>query len=246
MSTHVFVENIRYNTSPLVHHCPEDHPEKIWNTLVKLKGDCSDDIQKPKNLTVVTFNNQNEEMLLERRLNASKTEFLVLGKGLKYWNNPMKIGLLKEGLQRVQTEYVLVMDASDVVISGNLSQIVVGFEKFKCEVLYNASSCVYPAECHYSSIEDTIHQGLFSHLNSGCFIGKTDYCLSLYQEVSEYKDEITELHHYSDQIKIKPFYVKNHPKIKIDTMCEIFQIWNLRGRGMKCSDILKIRTKIHN
>ncbi|MFM8759713.1 MAG: glycosyltransferase domain-containing protein [Methylophilaceae bacterium] len=244
MSTHVLVENTRYDTLPVIHHCPEDHPQKIWNTLVKLKGDCSDDIQKPKNLTVITFNNQNEEMLLERRLNASKSEFLVLGKGLKEWRNPMKIELLKEGLQRVQTEYVLVMDASDVVISGSLARIVVEFKKFECEVLYNASSYVYPAEDRYSVMEDKIYQGLFSHLNSGCFIGRTNYCLNLYREVSEYSDEITERHHYSDQIKIKPFYIKNYPKIKIDTMCEIFQIWNVKG--MNCSDILKIRLKIHN
>jgi len=181
-------------------------------------------------------------MLLEHRLDSSNTEYALLGKEVEKWTNPHKIELLKNFLPSVKTEFVLVLDCCDVVISSDLSKIIDDFKTFNCNVLYNASSVVYPAEKHYSSIEEIICDDFFNHLNSGCFIGYKNYCLQLYTEAYEFEDEITKEHHYSDQIRLKALYVKKHPEIKIDSKCKIFQLFN--WKNMKSSEFLQICTKI--
>lgn len=242
MSNSIFVHNLHQNTFPYVHHCPLDVPEEIWHDLVRVRGSSSHSLNKPNDLTIITFNNTNEKMLLENRLDASNTEYVLLGKEVEKWTNPHKIELLKDFLPSVKTEFILVLDCCDVIISSDLSKIIDDFKTFNCNVLYNASSVVYPAEIHYSSIEKIICNDFFNHLNSGCFIGYKDYCLELYTEAYKFEDKITVEHYYSDQIRLKALYVQRYPEIKIDSNCKIFQLFH--WKNMKSSDFLHICTKI--
>lgn len=242
MPNSIFVHNRYQNSFPYVHHCPLDVPEKIWHELVRVRGSSSQSLKKPSDLTIITFNNTKEKMLLEQRLDASNTEYVLLGKEVEKWTNPHKIELLKDYLPFVKTEFVLVLDCCDVVISSDLSNIINDFKTFNCNVLYNASSVIYPAEKHYSAIEETICDDFFNHLNSGCFIGYKDYCLDLYTEAHKFEDEITKEHHYSDQIRLKALYVKRYPEIKIDSKSKIFQLFH--WKNMKSEDFIQIHTKI--
>lgn len=238
-----FVENIQSKEMPVIHHCPEDQPEKIWYKLVDLVLKNKNRINKPKDLTIITFNNTNKKMLLEKNLDLLKFDYLVFGKEFKVWENPHKIKILKEELPKIKTNFVLVLDAEDVVISNNIYNLLEKFKNENCKILYNASSCRYPNEDKYSSQELKIEKSLFRHINSGCFLGNTDYCCSLYQEAFDFEDEVTKKHNYSDQIKIKKFYIEKYPEIKIDSKCKIFQIWNTRCANISCKDILKIKYK---
>lgn len=245
MSQSIVVRNKLYQTFPLIHHCPLDRPHQIWHDLVRICGKSSKSICKPGDLTIITFNNTDEKMLLEHRLCNSQTDHVVLGKGLSEWKNPLKIQLLAEYLPSVKTDFVLVMDACDVIISSDLLGLIGKFLEFRCKVLYNASSFIYPYETHYSFLERNITQDLFGYFNSGCFIGFTDYCRELYRQVNSYEDETTMAHAYSDQIKLKPFYLQEYPKIKIDSGCKLFQIWNINRlvKDYVCEDILDICCK---
>lgn len=236
--TDIFVRNKEHNTFPIIHHCPEDMPNKIWFDLERIRGSYSASICKPDDLTIITFNNTPRPMLLEKRLNASNTEYLLLGKEVQPWTNPAKIDLLVEHLPKVSTKYVLVMDDIDVIISSNIGSILQTFHTFDCKVLYNSSSVIYPKENKYSEIETTLCDDRFRHLNSGCFIGYTDYCLELYREALAFNDAITTKHYHSDQIKLKAMYVAKHPEIRLDSKARIFQVWNVKGG--KCEDILEI------
>lgn len=239
-----FIKNIFSNQNPIVHHCPENNPEKIWKDMVKLSLKNNFDLNKPKDLSIITFNNTNKKMILEKNLDLLKSDYFVLGKNIKTWKNTLKISLLKEFLLKIKTNFVLVLDAEDVIISNEISKIIEKFKKFNCKVLYNASSCIYPNENFYSSLEKNMVKKLFCHLNSGCFIGYTGYCQKLYSDIFSYEDNITKKHYYSDQIKVKKFYTERHPEIQIDSECKIFQVWNVKSLNLKCKDVIKLHNKI--
>lgn len=222
----MIARNLLYDTHPIIHHCPLDVPGFLWNRLVRMKGHCPESLDKPDDLTIITFNNTGHPMLLENRLLASATDYVLLGANVENWRNPLKIDLLVEFLPSVSTPYVLVLDAIDVVITSKLSNLIERFGKFNCKMLFNSSSAIYPWEPTYSSEEKRICRSIFCHLNSGCFIAETDYCLQIYSEASKFSDEVTTEFHYSDQIKLKAMYLKYYPDIKIDYRSDIFQVWN--------------------
>lgn len=225
----LYVCNGLFQTMPCIHHCPLDFPPLIWHEMVGRALDARQSLNKPEDLTILTFNNTNEKMLLQKNLENRNVDYILLGQGIQKWSNPLKINLLVDALPSVKTKYVLVLDAIDVVISSDLGNIISDFQRLNCSVLYNASCVVYPRESRYSRMEEKIvdpKKSGFCHLNSGCFIGLTDFCLAMYERCSGFSDDITNEHHYSDQIKIKAMYVDLHPQMKIDYECKIFQVWN--------------------
>jgi hypothetical protein len=219
-----------YGTHPSIIHCPCKHfrnqfllegIDPFWpKTLRQYK---KLHFKKPDEVKIITFNNRNYKSLLEKNLDFLCLDYLVLGKEIKNWTNRQKIRLLRENLDQVSEEFILVLDADDVAIISSLEDIVEKFLSFECEVLFNADAFPWPTEPAYMMLEEAIHDGPFRYLNSGCFFGKTKFCKNLFFDCMYYKDKITESNKYSDQVKLKLFYIKN-PKIKIDHKCQIFQV----------------------
>ena len=221
------IRNKITKTFPKIIHCPADNPEKEWNNLCNYFTKKKWNVLLPEDVSVITFNNR-EKRCLEKNLDSVSLNYHVLGKEIKSWKNTDKITLLKNFLNKVKTKYVLVLDADDVLIIGDLSNIIRDFEDQSCEVLFNASNFFYPEneDGFYKKKEENIVDGFFNHLNSGCLIGRTEFVYELYKMASCYKDDVTEKYYYSDQIILKKFYVDLYPKIKIDHMCLIFQIFH--------------------
>lgn len=240
----VFVTNKYNKTLPYIHHCPLNTPEEIWDRLASIAMRMkTTNLQKPEDLTIITFNNTSEKMLLQRQLELTNTDYVLLGGNIsRRWKNTYKISLLNEHLSKVSTKYVLVMDASDVLVTRPLNRLISDFSEFDCRVLYNASSVIYPSENVYSQKENAICSDFFNHLNSGCFVGETEFCKNLYTKVEEFNDAVTTEHYYSDQIKLKAMYVNNPKEIMIDSKCSIFQVFH--WKDTKCDEFLDITVKV--
>lgn len=223
---YLHVRNRIYNTFPSILHCPNDRPEDLWFNLIQIAKRNHLKIKLPDDLTLLTFNNTPSKMLLEIILDGHNVNYTVLGKEITIWKNPLKIKLLKDHLKKVKTNFVLVLDAEDVIVIKTLENIIEQFLNFNCSVLYNASCFIYPGLCAHTINEERFSKSFFRHLNSGCFIGYTNFCKELYEQCDVYEDDITRKYHYSDQIKLKALYVQMHPKIKIDDTCEIFQVFH--------------------
>jgi hypothetical protein len=164
---------------------------------------------------------------LEKNLNALDIKHHVLGKSLNNWKNPNKISLLVDFLPNIKTEYTMVLDAYDVLLVNNMKDIITDFESFGSMILFNATYGTYPEDKKglYCNMEKSLKPNdFFCHLNSGCFLGKTDYVKYLYNLALSHEDNVTKKYHYSDQIKIKKFYVEKFPEIQIDSKCKIFQV----------------------
>ena len=212
------LKNVKYNSYPLIAHNPEhgerEHP--LWERILSHHRlsvcSVSDD------LTVVTWNNQSSS-LLEKQLQKLEVEYICLGKDEPLWNsNRIKVSTLLKS--SIKTKYILGMDAYDVVIMRDLRNIVNEFKEMDCDLIYNATSKVYPSCKEHYDIERKMSEGIFGFFNSGVFIGKTQFLMNSLSELNLSEPEFS----HSDQFLVRTLYHKYYPRIKVDWKCKIFQI----------------------
>jgi len=230
--------NKLYNTTPKFIHAagkPEFLP--LWPEIKSLplmfRTAC------PSNLTIVTYNsgpvgyNGKTNGLFEKSLvRAGVENFVVLGHGIKHWMNKLKIDLLQSYLSSVTTEYLLSSDSSDVILVGPLDGIVEEFNTFKCQMLFNAEQNIWPTDLEQNIVNFELSKaGAFiaPFLNAGLWLARTDFLRQHLHELHSY--EFTTKHIMSEQIYYKYFYY-NHPEIKLDFTCKLFQNINRVGEGI--------------
>jgi hypothetical protein len=193
----------------------------LWNALIKKKlNNCS----IPEDLTVVTWNNKKRISGLEAQLNKFQIPHVVLGKENSFWasNRIKPKTLLKHNFS---TKYVLAMDAFDVMIIRDLSNIIDDFKNFNAKILFNATSTIWPEVEEHGKIEESLANYPFAFFNSGVFIGEIEYIKEVFSEIPYSKKEYP----YSDQYLIRQEYHKRYPEIQIDWQCKIFQVSNVKN-----------------
>ncbi len=222
--------NYYYNTSPLIVHNPLMDIEGAWPLWHQIITDpLPNKCVKPEDLTIVTWNNSEYESLLEKQLKSLNISFICLGKGIQWTSNRLKPLTLLENKDKLNTKYVLGLDAFDVVIVDTLQNIISKFKDTKSKLLYNATATVYPDVKEHQIIEEKLCQGPFRYFNSGMFIGETDYLISVLNSI-DYKEK---LHVKSDQYLIRGLYHKFYPDIQIDWSCKIFQIMFMKEANLE-------------
>lgn len=207
------IRNTYYNSEPLIFHCPfvEDRFGReplLWKQLL---AEQIQECKLPDDLTIFTWNSKPATSVLELQLNALGLPYTVLGKNVQVWRNCYKPKLLLDSLPN--TKYVLALDAYDVVLVRSLETIVERFEQYNCKVLFNAQDRPWPPE---SPLFEDVP---FGYLNSGAFIGETEYLRELFIEYQHIKP-IT--HRNSDQGIINQQMIGN-PDTKLDYRCSVFQ-----------------------
>ena len=221
--------NNLYRTSPKFVHAsgrPEFLP--LWETIKAIRpifhSSC------PSNLTIVTYNNGPTgyngktnglfEQSLER---AGIQNFVVLGNGIKKWMNKLKIQLLQSFLPQITTKYVLSSDSSDVLLVRPLNGITEDFDKFNCQMLFNAEKNIWPTDLPADIVkfERDRTASIFPFLNAGLWIARTEFLLQHLHELNDYKFETK--HTMSEQIYYKYFYLNYSADIRVDCECKLFQ-----------------------
>lgn len=234
-------QNILYNTFPKIIHSPSpfDYSKKwllIQNHVLKLNHN----YKWEENLTVFTFNNTKNKGLLQSNLDNFNLPYNTLGENIQDWSNRLKISLINNYLSTVKTDYVIGLDCFDILLISNPKNIIELFKKNKCNLLFNATTVNYPDIKEYEFIESNICKNApFKYLNAGAFIGETKFCQHFYSQVLNYKNNFTEKFSFSEQVIVKPIYHKLHPQVKIDSNCELFQVFK-----PEILDILRININI--
>ena len=181
----------------------------------------------PNNLTIVTFSNgqsHNNKPLdtLGYFLNKNNLKYVKLGENIINWKNKDKIKLLSNYINKINTEYVLCADNSDVFLINVLDNLISNFENFKCECLFNSEKMIWPLDLpkYIVDFENKIFKE--SYLNAGLWMGKTlfvkDLLLPYINEI-----EVNTKFVNSEQIYFKYAYFKYYPFIKVDHENFIFQ-----------------------
>jgi len=229
--------NKKTQTTPVVFHATgKDTYRDFWKGMCDkvLATELKKEVDRYKYM-VVSWSTYDEETICEKCLKKLDATHTILGKGHKNWINIDKMRLLNEIIDTLDVDYIIGLDSFDVIITGHPNNIIDGFLKFDCEMLFNAASgggwpLRYPPlyRC-YEYERSSTHRNRF--LNAGVWVGKIEYVKYFVQKV---------IHVYNSIMKTDTKYKKYEqpfvklaaipdelPKIKLDSGCKIFQhMWN--------------------
>lgn len=162
------------------------------------------------------------------------------------WNMTEKLHSIANALQKVDTKYCLILDASDVAILRDINDVfIMKFETFGCKALYNGTTNRHPRE----KIErKSLNKGLvYKYLNAGVCFGETDFLKMIYADASVLvKYDTTR----SEQYYIRKLWDYHFPNIKVDSDMDLFTCMHYDDTRIKNNvvemgkNILKFRIDI--
>lgn len=135
----------------------------------------------PNDLSIVTTFNNYEIAILVQQLDSLNIPYInkvPLGSG---WVNTLKPHYIIKALKDVNTKYVLILDANDILLNGSLETVINDFLKYNIKLLFNATKNNYPP-ITIDKIRDRDWRGDFKYFNAGACIGETNYALQFYEK----------------------------------------------------------------
>jgi len=229
----MLIHNALNNSSPLVLHINGEGSQENMLNLNKFKGfnkNFTDlivdsyEIVCPLDLTIITFATEQivDNCPLIKQLNAHNVPFVNLCSFYEdkwyEWNNLKKIEYLKNYLNggNVKTKYVIVLDAIDILLAQDFSNIVNRFENHNVDVLYSATRSNFPrnGEFGYSFEIEKETSSHFKFLNAGCVIAKVDalstFVTRCYDDIDLILNPIK-----SEQFEIRKSFNKNYVELNM-------------------------------
>lgn len=180
---------------------------------------------------IITWNNQ-KTSILEESLNEHQLAYQVFGKEILIWNNFLKFDYILNN-DYSKFDYLIGLDSHDVIVYRNLDNIIEIFEEFNCDLVFNAEIKFYP-DLDLSYFQDAkafqtkIKETDFCYLNSGCWMGKRDFCLEFFNYCSKIKlweqmdtTNFTKIYN-CDQSIVHGAFKHFFPKVKLDYDRKLF------------------------
>jgi len=137
------------------------------------------------------------------------------------YSNLRRIFWLREYLERIETEYVLVLDSHDTFVTSDLFGIVDAFRKQGSRLIFQGEAFEWPRAGEISDFYDDIAPGdsPFRYLCAGIMMGEREFL----KRVLERACRLDPLHPNDDQGVYKQVFREFHPECSIDTHCRLFQ-----------------------
>ncbi|MDR1754391.1 MAG: hypothetical protein LBR74_05730 [Eubacterium sp.] len=194
----------------------------------------------PKDLTIVTVASVPEKNMLIKQLKHSDTPFINDAESSGIWKNTKKIGYIIKSLERVSTQYVLVLDAGDVLLSGDLTGIVKTFKEYGKKLIFGATKSNHP-NMSIDMISDRDFRGEFKYINAGTCIGETGYALEFYRAAKDILDN-GELDNpiNSEQFIIRHTFKDRTTDVDFDYECSLFQTF-----GKAIQEIIDLENNVY-
>lgn len=231
----MLVRNLRTGTTPGVIHRNGSPPEweVRWEQVVaEFFAEAPARCEPCPDLTILTWTNRPAKSLLERCLDHWGVPYWTLGRRLPEWRNDMKLFLNVEALHRVESEYVMALDADDVLVVSSVRDILGAFKSIGCDLVFNAEKNSYPAVPFLAEFEQSIAESAYCYLNSGAWIGKTDVCRRFFEDcLAEDNGDVLAAQPIrsafrDDQGPTRKTFQRYHPTATLDYHCRIFQSLN--------------------
>lgn len=198
--------------APIIHANGPSKHEDIWDTAINtffsenpMQG------KMPKDLTLITWSIPDETTLLENTMRHYNLEDRLIVLPIKRpFDFLDKIRVTKKYLPSIKTKYVMGLDATDVLICGfdNCIEVLRTFRGKQVKAIFGAEIPQWPnaetmqgitkphgdAPFEMGGLIDELKEtrrkervyawlgSKFTHLNSGCWIGETEFMKQLYDE----------------------------------------------------------------
>ena len=180
-------------------------------------------IKLPANIEIVTVSNNPSDAMLIKQLSQNQIPFINKAEIGGSWYNTKKIGYILEALQDVKSEYVLILDADDVLLTNSIPEIIVRFIDYGKKILYGATKNNFPYML-IDKIYNRDFRGDFRYFNAGTCIGYKDYCIKFYEKAAKILSEnIIYNPANSEQLIIRHVFKDHTNEIDFDYKCNIFQ-----------------------
>lgn len=238
----ITVKNAYTGTAPMIYH-ETGSPEKrtlrgIPNFLPALVEHVLSLPQQglgcPEDLTIVTWNNYQDESLLEQTCARLGIPVHVYGKDIHVWttNYEQKIRLMYEACCKSTTEYILGVDSRDLIFLTSPRTILDEFKKMNIKMLFGGT---IKTSGFYKDSPDLLRMfrslpksrlSLFRNLNGGQWIASREYAKSFFEKALTYPPRPEKPG--SDQIILAHALCYNKElqnETRIDYDCRIFQIY---------------------
>jgi hypothetical protein len=176
----------------------------------------------PGNVTIVTIWNQELDSLLTSQLKKNGIVYLNEAETGTVWENTKKIEYIRKALDKVATEYVLILDAGDVLLAKDLTDIVERFEDYGKKLLFGATKSNYP-KLLIDKIHDRDFRGEFCYLNAGTAFGYTSYAKDFYSRAAKILDTYYKVPYNSEQYIIRHTFKDYTDEVDFDYNSSIFQ-----------------------
>jgi hypothetical protein len=226
------LENLRFDTRPLVVHAPgppvfnpywEPVCERFFATRRRALG-------PPARLTLLTWNDgANGPGILERSLAHLGVPCAVAGRGVRGWMNSVHKPLAaRQALRSIETEYVLGVDSSDAILLGDPAELVARFEASfapsGAEMVFAAEKNNAPNAPRFRRFEEALPGAAdtpFRFLNGGTWLGRTETCRAFFADAVRTPPAPEDP--ASEQGILKQLFLTRHPSVALDYRCELFQ-----------------------
>lgn len=151
------------------------------------------------------------------------------------WQNILKIELTLEFLSGCTADYVIGLDAFDVLLLAHPSEVVrryrEAFEPAGTRLLFNAACRAWPGPGKGPtdaclSFELQTFPARDRHLNAGAWVGRTSYVATFWRSVADLvaSEKWPREYRHSEQIPVRAAAFPGHyPALSLDTGCSIFQ-----------------------
>lgn len=241
------IKNFVTNTNPLVAHSQgTSNLGRTWLKLEMNKNGLFIDNFPINDVTILTFASINifKKPLIEQ-LTRSNIPFVNCAEGILYWENRMKIPLAVKYLDKITSEYCLILDAEDVLLANDCSEIIEKFKSTNYKILFGSTVSKYPNIDGLDECSENFNG--WNYLNAGTSFGKTKDLFEFYLKAN-FVDVPNKTFASSEQYRIK-LAAKNDKNVGIDNNCVLFQtlnktVWNYNFHSNLLS-VLKIQQPIY-
>lgn len=184
------------------------------------------DIKVDENITVITTVTEDS---VDKSVILKQTDrILNCAEGQSYdgnWDMRLKIKWLMKSLEKVKTDYVLLLDGLDVVINKDIdSRLIELYKEYSSPVVYGVTTKNFPKELIESAVllsqRKYLYDGFYSgRLNGGCCFGKTKEVRKVYEKASELLEKASST---SEQFYLRNVRKDNPDLIEVDYKRKMF------------------------
>ena len=190
-------------------------------------------ILKPKNLSIIMCHDYQSIPFFERSLRFfGITDYVVLNEPHeKKWWHMNKLQWIYNWIScgYCSTDLILFSDSRDSILRGSLYKIIDFFDSLsKCDLLFGSTSAdngLFQSINYLKEQSDAITGIPGRYLNSGFFIGKTNYIVNVFKRaidlvnasgVIEHNASYEQNERYTDQDILRQMFPVLYPRIDID------------------------------
>ena len=216
-------------------HFPGDGMEKYGNKIAKFEENRNFTISKDLSIISIMTADFWEDSPVRKQCDYNGVHIYNTGYDVKpeEWSNTMKIELILEALEQIETEYVIICDGRDVAIVNDLDdKFLDKVKRQKYPVMYNSTIFRFP-DVAVENVFDILSQpGEFKHFNAGVCVGTVKQLKYFYNLCKKYNKQIK--NNFSEQLVLRTARAMgdNYKTIGIDSLSQLFRTVHSRDNDI--------------